>query len=127
MDEYTYEMDELCFEEVGFVSLWVGQSLVEDGSDFLRDQYRVDFADADFQECTIREQALPLAELLVAISWSESFREAALAGAQQAGLTAGRWLMAQFDFKYDPAVAELREMPRDPVFIGAFEFSKKPA
>lgn len=44
--------------------------------------------------------------------------------AGQLGITSALWVMAQFDFAYDPAASGIASMPQEPVFIGRFDWNE---
>jgi hypothetical protein len=106
----------------GIVSIWIGQKAVEPGSDFLRDKYAVEYHDPDDQECIVGEGLTPLNELASRLSHSESFIKSLLQMAASLRLTSALWVMAQYDFSYDPNKAGLSVTPEEPLFVGAFEW-----
>ncbi len=110
------------FEEDGIVSLWVGQVRVAKGSNFLKDQYGVDYYDPDNQECVVEESVIPIAGLISQLSYSASFREAAINAASQLSVSSALWVMAQYDFDYDPEAVGLTDLPDEPKFIGKFNW-----
>lgn len=116
-------MEDVYFEEDGVVSLWVGQVKVAPGSNFLRDLYRVDDYDPDNQECIVQASATPIVDLIAELSYSESFRDAALAAAEQLRMSSPLWIMAQYDFAYDPAAVQLIDWPAEPKFLGTFAWN----
>lgn len=117
-------MADFSFEEDGIVSLWAGQVPVAPGSNFLRDGYGVEYYDPDFQECIVEDAITPIAEILPKLSYSASFREAALDAARRLGIPSCRWVMAQYDFAYDPGLPGLVSIPAEPVFLGRFQWSQ---
>jgi hypothetical protein len=115
-------MEEIYFDEPGVISLWVGQVWVALGSNFLRDLYGVDDYDPDNQECILRDSSTTVSELVLKLSYSDSFRDAAIESALQLGIVSARWIMAQYDFAYDPTRVGLAALPTEPVFIGRFKW-----
>jgi hypothetical protein len=113
-------MDEIYWEKEGVVSLWAGQVRVADGSNFLRDQYGVEYYDPDNQECVVEESIIPISDLIPQLSYSESFRAAAIESARRVGISSALWVMAQYDFAYDPSKVALTLLPQEPAFLGSF-------
>jgi hypothetical protein len=118
-------MEDIDFEQQGIVSLWVGQIRVAEGSNFLHDGYGVDFYEPDQQECLIEDSPQPLAEILAQLSYAESFRDAALAAAKRKKISTCLWIMAQYDFAYDPQLPGLKTLPQEPVFLGSFAYEQE--
>jgi hypothetical protein len=116
-------MSQVYFEEDGVVSLWVGKVPVAAGSNFLRDHYGVEYYDPDNQECVVEESSTPISEIVCKLSYSESFRDAATIEAKRIGIRSGLWVMAQYDFAYDPELVGIKVLPREPVFLGRFRWS----
>ena len=116
-------MEDLFFEEAGVVSLWAGQVPVTPGSNFLRAGYGVGYCDPDFQDCIVEESITPIGEILHKLSYSASFREAAIDAARRFGISSCRWVMAQYDFAYDPSLPGLVSLSTEPVFLGRFRWS----
>ena len=110
------------YRKDGAVSLWIGQKRVTPGSNFLRDQFGVDYYDPDNQECIVEEAVTPIFDLVSRLTCSESFRVAAIEAVEHLGVTSALWVMAQFDFAYDPLAAGLKSAPSEPLFIGKFDW-----
>src|SRR4051812_34503812 len=104
------------------VSIWCGQSPVEPDSDFLRDNYGIEYWDPDSQECVIDKSTPPISLLAKRLSYHESFYDALIRGAESLRLTKALWVLAQYDFAYDPARAGLTKIPDEPQFIGCFKW-----
>jgi hypothetical protein len=112
----------MSFSMDGIVSIWVGRKLVEPGSDFLRDKYRVEYYDPDDQECIVETSPSALDALVSRLSYSESFRNEVVEEAKRVGLTSALWVMAQYDFAYDPVKAGLSATPDEPSYLGSFKW-----
>jgi hypothetical protein len=110
------------FEKSGVVSVWVGQVLAEPKKDFLRNQFNAEDYDLDFQDCIVEKGKTPLRDLASRLSYAESFIDPLLQRARDAGLTEALWMLAQYDYAYDLSKANLREVPAEPLFLGAFEW-----
>lgn len=117
-------MAELHLEEDAAISLWAGQQRVAPGSNFLRDLYGVDDYDPDNQECIVEDSVAPIKDIISKLSYSDSFVDAAVVAADQLGIRSALWVMAQFDYAYDPAAAGIAPMPQEPVFIGRFDWNE---
>ncbi|MDB5342831.1 MAG: hypothetical protein JWP89_1208 [Schlesneria sp.] len=115
-------MAELYLEEDGIVSLWIGQRQVASGSNFLRDQFGIDFYDPDNQECIVEDSVTSIADLISQLSYSESFQGDAVEAAERLGITSGIWVMGQYDYAYDLLAAGVTAVPVEPVFIGKFNW-----
>lgn len=90
--------------------------------DVLQDLCGVGYYELDNQEISgagVEESSIY--ELLMAISYSPSFANQAIQNASNLGMTVGFWLLAQFDFAYEPSRV-LREIAVDPIFIGQFMY-----
>lgn len=115
------------FEKAGFVSLWAGlsdQSTRVDGIDVLQDLCGVGYYNIDNQESNCHEfQIVFLSELLEELSYSKSFRDEAVDVAADKGARMARWVVAQFDFAYDPKRVK-REIAEDPIFLGVFPYTR---
>ena len=108
------------FSKDGIVSIWIGQQPVEPGSDFLREKFGVEYHDPDSQECIVEKSISPLPALVPRLSYSESFRDAAIQEANRIGLMAALWVFAQYDFAFDPKKAGLSVLPGEPFYLGNF-------
>ncbi len=112
------------FDADGVVSVWVGQSLDDPDADVLQTFCGVGYYDLDRQEMSAGDEwpLLPVRELIGLLSDSASFIDAAMQAAQVLGISHARWALAQYEFKYDPAMA-IRDVADDPRFLGAFSWN----
>jgi len=115
------------FEKSGVVSVWAGLSNKASDSedlDVLQDLCGVGYYSLDNQESNCKDfQLVPLTDLLSDLSYVASFQDAAIAAASQLGLGNARWVLAQYDFEYDPRRVK-RQIHEDPLFLGVFPYSK---
>ncbi len=113
------------FEEEGIVSIWVGLSHDENEDvDVLQDLCGVGYYDLDNGETNCHEfRKLSVRDLLAPMSYSHSFLEPAVEAAEDLDLHRARWVTLQFDFRYDPSKVK-RPIAADPVFLGAFDYSR---
>ena len=112
------------FEKEGVLSLWIGyeEATLED-EDCLQDCCGVGYYDLDSNESNSNEgQITSLDDLLSELSFSSSFKKAALASANARGITQARWIMVQYDFAYDPSRVK-RPIQPDPIFLGVFDYT----
>ena len=110
------------FEKEGVVSIWIGTSKpgsVDPKADILQDFCGVGYYSLDQQEVEVLDQLSTVEELLARISYSKSFVKAVK---KAVGDERGHWLVAQYDFKYNPKKVK-RKIAKDPKFIGAFKYS----
>lgn len=125
MDEEDYYAQG--FERDGFVSLWAGlsdQSTVSDEIDVLQDLCGVGYYNIDNQESNCDEfRLVSVTDLLDELSYSPSFRDGAVKAAVDNGVSKVRWLVAQYDFAYDPGRVK-RAISKDPVFLGVFPYTR---
>lgn len=108
----------------GQVSVWIGiekPTPQERKIDILKGMCGVEYYNLDDQETYWHSKwkLLPVKRLLQPISYSKSFLTEAVAAATAKGIEAGVWVVCQFDFDYDPALAK-PPIADDPVFIGSF-------
>lgn len=121
-DEDYYTQD---FDCSGAVSIWVGilGEEVNAGADILQDLCGVGYYRMDDQEINNFDfNLIDVRQLLSGLSYSFSFLDNAVVAAKKLGLNEARWIVAQYDFKYDPSKIT-RLIESDPVFIGFFEYS----
>lgn len=113
------------FEKEGYVSVWAGQKDDSDdpeGLDVLQDLCGVGYYDLDNQESnTFNFEISTIQKLINDISYSESFSVNAIIEAKKRGIKEAKWLIAQFDFAYDPNKVK-RKIADDPIFLGVFEY-----
>ncbi len=113
------------FEKEGEVSVWVGFERRDPSIDLLKDLCGVEHYDVDSQECIVDGKnwmKQPIKRLLGRLSYSGSFLAEALAAARERGLIEALYVVAQYDFAYDPKKAKKR-IAADPVFLGHFAWS----
>jgi len=112
------------FGKEGVVSIWIGLSKpgsVDPKADILQDLCGVGYYSLDQQEVEVLDKLSTVEELLARISYSGSFVKAV---SKAFGNVRGHWLVAQYDFKYDPKKVK-RKIAKDPRFVGAFKYSVK--
>jgi hypothetical protein len=110
------------FEKAGFVSVWVGIQAPDALADVLQDLCGVGAYNPDYQESNNAEcQEESIASLIGPLSYSNSFLAQAVNAAAKKNIEVAKWVLAQYEFKYDPSVV-LREIMPDPVFIGHFPY-----
>jgi len=123
MDEDDYYAQG--FEKAEFVSLWAGladQSISSDETDVLQDLCGVGYYNIDNQESNCHEfRLVSVADLLDELSYSTTFRDGAIKAAFDKGISKARWVIAQYDFAYDPARVK-RSTSNDPIFLGVFPY-----
>lgn len=114
------------FTKDGVVSVWLGLADLAgwpDNLDLLQDLCGVGYYDHDDQEVNFRSYKLvSLAVLVGEFSYSPSFSNQVIQAASRIGIHEVRWILAQFDFEYDPNRVK-RSIQDDPVFLGAFPYS----
>ena len=115
------------FEAEGFVSIWVATGVLNKYPaelEPLQDWCGVGYYDVDSHEQNHAEyKAVPIAELLTPLSYSPSFQRQALEEARRRGISTVTWVMAQYDFAYQPSAAK-RPVSDVVTFLGAFRYSK---
>jgi hypothetical protein len=67
---------------------------------------------------------MSIGSLVEPLSYSDSFLSEAVRAAKSKNIEVARWVLAQFDFKYDPSVV-VRSIAADPVFIGYFPYAAR--
>lgn len=114
------------FAKDGVVSVWLGLTDLTDlpaNLDPLQDLCGVGHYDHDDQEVNLRSYELvSLAALVRELSYSPSFGNQVMQAAAKIGIHEVRWVLAQFDFEYDPNRVK-RAIQADPVFLGVFPYS----
>jgi hypothetical protein len=110
------------FEKLGKVSIWVGQVLIEPGSDFLTNRFGAEDYDLDFQDCIVEEVATPVLELFEKLSYADSFIQPALEATVKLGIDRALWVTAQYNYDYDPSRCGLSSVPTEPRFVGSFDW-----
>ena len=113
------------FEAEGRVSIWLGTDDLSDFPqelDILQDLCGIGYYSIDLQDAFNEGfQELPVRDLLSKMSYSDSFADDAMVAADEAGLVAARWIVAQFDFDYDSRMVKRPVNPRA-IFLGAFSY-----
>ena len=128
MPERDYSEDEdyysQGFERDGVVSIWLELTKHEEESelDALQDCCGVGYYNLDNQEANHLDEVVSLDQLLADISYSGSFSKAAIARANSMGIESAYWVLAQFDFAYDPSRVK-RNPTNKIVFIGFFPYA----
>jgi hypothetical protein len=115
------------FEKEGVVSVWVGLRGDKGDSevDVLQDLCGVGYYRLDDQESNNFDfKLVDLRVLLADLSYSESFIEAVLNAAKSKGLVDARWVVAQYNFQYDPSKVS-RTIADDSKFVGYFPYDDK--
>jgi hypothetical protein len=115
-------MSSVSFGKKGIVSVWVGQTNVEQGSNFLRDKFGVEYYDPDDQDCIVGENRSPIRDLASRLSYSDTFLDLLLEKAGSMGVTSSLWILAQYDFEYDPDRVGVSVLPREPLYVGSFDW-----
>lgn len=114
------------FEKENVVSIWVGTNTNETGDeniDVLQDLCGIGYYDLDEQESNCFEyKSVNLRDLLVEMSYSNTFIEVALAAASNMGITKATWVILQYNFEYNPSRVK-RAIAKEPIFIGSFDYS----
>ena len=113
------------FEEEGKVSIWFGFTTDEndpDNLDVLQDLCGVGYYDLDKQDmnCFDFELSSPR-KLLKDLSYSNSFIEQVLEETNSKGYKEARWVLAQYDFNYEPSKVK-RKIEADPIFVGTYNY-----
>jgi hypothetical protein len=111
------------------VSVWVGWVRHDPKVDLLKDLCGVAHYDIDSQEVMVddkrwREQ--PVRALIAPLSYAESYVDAVVAAAKDKGWDKALYVVAQYDFVYDPKKVKRKVAP-DPVFLGAFDYDDEGA
>ena len=113
------------FEKDGKVSIWLGFSTDEDDPedlDVLQDLCGVGYYNLDKQDMNCFDFELSnLKKLFKDISYSDSFIDKVCKDADSKGYKEARWVLAQYDFHYDPSKIK-RKIEPDPVFLGTYNY-----
>lgn len=118
------------FEKEGWVSIWVATAKGPKGDmkkDVMKDLCGCDYYDVDFQENIFdpKWKSLPIATLIDRLSYSESYRDAALKAAKKKGIDEAVQAISQLEFKYDPKKVT-KPVSKWLIFLGAFRFTASP-
>ena len=115
------------FEKEGLVSVWASttdNSNDPENLDVLQDLCGIGYYNLDNQESNCENFIMvPFEKLVSELSYSESFREEASKAATRVGISTIRWIIVQYDFKFDPKRVK-RQIHVDPVFVGAFRYTR---
>lgn len=108
--------------ENGLVSIWLGVDLISPKIDILKKLCGVKYYDVDDQECILTDNGLmePVDSLVTELSYSESFLKDVVAAYKKAGIENAYWVLAQYDFRYDPR--KRKKHTKNPIFIGCFQY-----
>jgi hypothetical protein len=113
------------FDKEGIVSIWLGLGNIQNlkDTDILKVLCGVEDYDIDNQEVDYYNEGnlTPISELLKNLSYSESFCEEVLVSSQNKRFEEGNFIIAQYDFAFDPSQLEHLE-ETDIVFIGCFPY-----
>lgn len=111
-----------------YVSIWLGMEWFDVNSpeaeqDVLTELCGVAAYDIDSNEGNLSEglELVPVKELLQPLSFSKSFIDEATAAAKKLGIEQARWVVVQYEFRYDRAKA-VSPIASDPKFIGYFHY-----
>jgi hypothetical protein len=110
------------FTRPGIVSVWIGQVAPGPKSNVLR-KFGVDHYDPDFRDNIIAKTRSPVRDLVSQLSYSESFIDPLLRRAAELGISSAIWMLAQYDFAYDPVKAGLSVLPKEPLYVGNFSWN----
>ena len=113
------------FVKVGKVSIWIGLTTDEDDPedlDVLQDLCGIGYYSLDNQDMNSFDfKETDIKALLVDLSYSKSFSKEVYKTARVKGYTKARWILAQYDFSYDPTKVK-RKIEKDPIFLGAYNY-----
>lgn len=112
------------FEKTGFVSIWLQlkRRNTDESLDALQDLCDVGYYKIDDQESNTLGIEAVVDLLLKDISYSASFSDHVVSKANAIGIASAYWVLAQFDFAYDPSRVA-RSISDDLVFIGVFPYA----
>jgi len=116
------------FQRSHRVSIWIGDFTTAAELDeylCLSHHFEQDFgftlSDRNMPETTVESHPRSIAELVAGFSWSESFRDAAVAAAHRAGVTSATTMVLFHHFDFDPS--QVAVAPSAPLrFIGSVPF-----
>ena len=111
------------FERKGVVSVWLktAPSNEDPRIDALQDLCGVGYYRLDNQEAFTLGESASISALLEHISYSATFSNDVVRRAEELGISSACWLLAQFDFEYDPSKVQ-RPISNRLAFIGAFPY-----
>lgn len=96
-----------------------------EGVDILKDLCGVRHYDLDSQELSAVADDFPKAtveDILGKLSYSSTFRDAAVQAAAAKSITHAYWALAQYDFVYKPKAGRKAD-ERAPLFLGVFDWN----
>lgn len=115
------------FREEGLVSVWAGTEDLSGAPpelDVLQDYCGVGYYDVDSNEVNHHGYVpTPVRTLLGELSFSASFADAASTAAERLNLGNPKWVICQYDFRYDASRVK-RPTNQRALFIGAFPYSQ---
>jgi len=109
------------------VSVWIMRKKhAEDEPDFLKEEFRIEYYDADELEVVGDPEwkSIPIGQILRELSHSSSFAVLAEKAALDMNIKTARRAIALYNFQYSPSKVKA-QLPDDPIFIGAFDWSNK--
>lgn len=112
------------FEHKDFVSIWIGLSndKTDMEIDVLQNLCGVGYYELNNQEINHLDfELVPIDFLIKDLSYSNTFVDHFMHHSRLKGIDHGRWIIAQYDFKYDPLKIK-RPIQNDPIFIGYFHY-----
>jgi len=114
----------ISFEKEGWISVWSGMSAEDREQDILKSFCGIDYYDVDFQEILVAPdwEVIDSTQLFERLSFADSYLDKLIHAATTKGLVKCRYVVAQFNFKYDPKKVTKPIAP-DPVFVGTFRYS----
>jgi hypothetical protein len=110
--------------KAGKVSIWAGNTKIDEDVDILKDLCGIGSYDLDDQEINVDDvkwKSQRIAKLVADLSYSASFAGAVIEECQRRGLNEALYIVAQFDFIFDPKANKIRKGA--PIFLGAFDWS----
>lgn len=112
--------------QTGMASVWLGLENGEypDGTEVMTDLCGLESYDVDRSEGFASDDGTPIAvaDLLLPLSFSQSYARAAIQLAAKLGIHKAVWSVVQFDLAYDPALIT-RPIANEPTFIGYFPYA----
>lgn len=112
------------FEHEGIVSIWIGLSdeKTDMELDILQDLCGIGYYQLSNQEINhLNFELVSIGLLIKDLSYSSSFKNNVIHQAYLKGIDHCKWVIAQYDFKYDPLKVK-RPIKNDPIFIGYFPY-----
>jgi hypothetical protein len=111
------------FRQDGKVTLWIclDRHTSDSDGDPLKDLFGIEHYDLDELEPVGDWTLQPLEALFDDLSYSASFKNRAMEIARAAGISKARFIIALFNFAYDPNLLSLN-LPAEPKFLGVFDW-----